>query len=70
MSSVLFSDLAAASAMSHGLPSPMSDSFGGQVAAHVSQSPALSSINAFPARSEYDFFLSLGFLSHSRIFHS
>ncbi|XP_078330140.1 mothers against decapentaplegic homolog 4-like isoform X2 [Crassostrea virginica] len=43
--------MAAASAMSHGLPSPMSDSFGGQVAAHVSQSPALSSINAFPPRS-------------------
>lgn len=42
---------AAASAMSHGLPSPMGDGFSGPVSAHVSQAPPLSSINAFPPRS-------------------
>ncbi|XP_056003274.1 mothers against decapentaplegic homolog 4-like isoform X8 [Ostrea edulis] len=42
---------AAASTMPHGMPSPMGDGFGGQVAPHVSQSPALSSISAFPPHS-------------------
>ncbi|XP_048749182.1 mothers against decapentaplegic homolog 4-like isoform X4 [Ostrea edulis] len=43
--------MAAASTMPHGMPSPMGDGFGGQVAPHVSQSPALSSISAFPPHS-------------------
>ncbi|XP_062568849.1 mothers against decapentaplegic homolog 4-like isoform X1 [Saccostrea cucullata] len=42
---------AAASAMSHGLPSPMGEGFGAQVSSHVSQSPTLSNISAFPPRS-------------------
>ncbi|XP_062568503.1 mothers against decapentaplegic homolog 4-like [Saccostrea cucullata] len=48
---IIFVLSAAATAMSHGLPSPMGEGFGAQVSSHVSQSPTLSNISAFPPRS-------------------